>query len=83
MSRQANPSRLTSHERGTKSWIVLAGAVIVLGIATTAVVSARASTGGNETAAPLASTTITARFAQFAGDFSSSAGGFMGGALTN
>ena len=86
---QADLSRFLRDESGavTVDWVVLTGAVVGLGLATTAVVSGGVESLSQETAQELAGTSISTRFASvvslFSGDFSSGAGGFTGGTVIN
>lgn len=71
----------------TVDWVVLTAAVVGLGLATTAVVSAGVNTASNATADELSGYTIQTRFAQalslFDSDFSNGRGAFTGGTLIN
>ena len=86
---QADLSRFLRDECGavTVDWVVLTGAVVGLGLATTAVVSAGVESISQETADELAGTSISTRFGRavslFSGNFSNGAGGFTGGTVIN
>ena len=86
---QADLSRFLRDECGavTVDWVVLTGAIVGLGLATTAVVSGGVESLSQETAEELAGTSISTRFASvvslFSGDFSDGAGGFVGGTVIN
>ena len=84
---QVDLPRFLREETGavTVDWVVLASAIVGLGMATTAVVSGGVESLSEETAEELASTSIRTRFASvvslFSGDFSDGNGGFTGGSV--
>ncbi len=71
----------------TVDWVVLTAAVVGLGLASAAVVSAGVENVSEDTASELADTTIQTRFATarslFDSDFSGGLGGWLGGTATS
>ena len=83
-------TRFCSEESGavTVDWVVLTAALVGLGMACAAVVSAGVETVSNETATELANTSIITHFASVAGslfdsDFSGGIAGWVGGSAAN